>query len=393
MQLKRIYVWLDQNGESHLLVAKSLSQARQQLLLEQHAFISLKVQGWFTFRHFTKQQLIIVTQQLAIMLKSGLPIVESLATLIDQHPLAHWRWLLEEIKKQLIAGKSVSQILIRYPAIFPCIYQQIVATGKLTGQLDHCFDKIALQLEQRLQLQQKIKKAMRYPLFLLLISAIVSLIMLVIVLPQFAEVYQNFDAQLPFFTQIMIELSHTLQSHFLWLVSLVLASAALYRYYFKQRYSLHIAKYSFKLPIIGHVIKSACLTQIFQTLLITLQSGIPLLSGLEAAQTSTLNPQYRFSVIQIISDIKQGYTFSQAVEEQPLFPPLCRLLIRVGEESGTLELMLSRLADHFQKNSVELTQTLAQKIEPLMMSIMAIIIGSLVIAMYLPVFQLGNVIH
>lgn len=393
MPLKRIYLWLDQNGVSHFMVAKSFTQARQQLLLDQQVFISLKVQAWFTFRHFTKQQLIIVTQQLAIMLKSGLPIVECLTTLIDQHPSVHWRWLLDEIKKQLIAGKSVSQTLMLYPAIFPSIYQQIIATGELTGQLAHCFDKIALQLEQHLQLQRKIKKAMRYPLFLLLVSGIVSLIMLVIVLPQFAEVYKNFDAQLPFFTQMMIQLSHILQSQLLWLVSVGLANTALYQYYFKQRYSLQIAKYTLKLPIIGSIIKTACLTQIFHTLLITLQSGIPLLSGLEAAQKTALNPHYQLSVLQIISHIKQGYTFSQAMGEQPLFPPLCQLLIRVGEESGTLELMLAKLFDNFQQNSIELTETLAQKIEPLMMSIMAIIIGSLVVAMYLPVFQLGNVIH
>lgn len=393
LSLKQIYLWLDINGKKNIIVAKSLADAKQQLLQRQEDFFKLPRKGYITRYSFTKSELIIITKQLTTMLTAGLPIIESLALLADQHPVRHWQWLLTELKLQITAGEQLSQSLRQYPEIFPTIYQEIIATGELTGQLEHSFATLAFQLENSQQLHKKVRKAMRYPFFLLSISIIVCLVMLMVVLPKFAEVYQSFDAQLPFFTQMIIILSNQLKQYFLQLLGLLTIIVLIYQYYIKKHYQLITASCLLKLPIFGKLMTSSCLTQIFQTLFITQKSAIPLLTGLETAQKTTQNLLFKHSLLQIINMIKQGQSFSEAISHYSLYPSLCIQMIRVGEESGTLELMLQRLADLYQQQSIELADNLSQTIEPIMMSMMAIIIGSLVIAMYLPVFQLGSVIH
>jgi len=363
------------------------------LLEQEELFFKLTAKRYITHQCFKIEELIIITKQLATMLKAGLPIINSLDLLANQNALIQWQWLLNSIKQQIMVGESISQALNHHSKIFPAIYTQIIATGELTGQLEHGFETVALQLENSQKLKKRVKKAMRYPLFLLTVSVLVTLIMLLVVLPKFAQVYQSFDAQLPVFTQLIITLSSYLQRYFLEILIIISSIYLLHRYYIKQRYNCLIMKYLFKLPIIGQIIKTSCLALIFQTLFITQKSGIPLLAGLESARKVTENLLFQLSLINIIKIIEQGQSFSQAIARHTLYPNLCSQLIHIGEESGTLDLMLERLGDYYQQQNIELTDNLSQKIEPLMMSIMAIIIGSLVIAMYLPVFQLGSVIH
>ncbi|WP_392561658.1 protein transport protein HofC [Orbus sturtevantii] len=392
-QIKRFYQWQDLRGTKHVLVARSLAEAKQALLQNQEFFFKLTAKKYLTYHSFKVQELVIITKQLATMLNAGLPIINSLDLLANQNGLIQWKWLLDSIKQQIMTGESISQAISNYSKIFPVVYVQIVATGELTGQLEHSFEIVALQLENTQKLKKRVKKAMRYPLFLFTVSAFVTLIMLLVVLPKFAEVYQNFDAQLPWFTQLIITFSACLQHNFLTILVIITSIYLCYRFYVKKRHNFLIIKYLLKLPIIGQIIKTSCLTMIFQTLFITQKSGIPLLSGLKSAKKTTENLLFRLSLVDIIKTIEQGLSFSQAIERHTIYPNLCSQLIRIGEESGTLDLMLQRLGDYYQQQNLELTDNLSQKIEPLMMSIMALIIGSLVIGMYLPVFQLGSVIH
>lgn len=391
--MKRFYLYQDLIGTTHILLAESLAKAKYMLLLKNEYVFNLTAKGWLTQHSFKKTELIVITKQLATMLRAGLPIVESLTILIDDHPLVPWRWLLYELKQQIMTGETISEAIGKHTNVFPPIYKEIIAIGELTGQLDDSFNTLALQLNEALTLQKKIKKSMRYPLFLLIVSIIVTLIMLLMVLPKFAEVYENFDAELPMLTQSMIIVSESLQHHYFLFVVLLCVSYASYHFYLKKYYHTAIAKYALQVPIFGVINSTANLAQIFQTLAITQKLGIPLLTGLNVAQKTVFNLQFKHSLLLISNAIEQGNTFNQVISQHNLYPRLCVQLIRVGEESGTLDLMLTRLADYYQQKGIELTDNLAQKIEPLMMSIMAIIIGSLVIAMYLPIFQLGSVIH
>lgn len=391
--MKRLYLWQDMQGKRHILVAKSFTEAKRMLIQRQELFFKLKLKGYLTARSFKRQELIIITKQLATMLAAGLPIIETLTLLANNHPLPQWQWLLTDIKQHIMLGKTISQTVSYHADIFPSIYQEVIAIGELTGQLETCFERLAQQLDKTYQLQKRITKALRYPVFLLIVSIIVTLIMLLLVLPQFAQIYQNFDAQLPAFTQFIITMSVFVQHYAIYLVILSLLCGLIYRTFLKKRYYHQIEQLLFKMPLVGAIMLTANLAQIFQTLAITQKSGIPLLAGLITAQKTTYHQLFSQTLLQIRHEIEQGNTLSDAIKQYDIFPDFCFRLIRVGEESGTLDHTLTRLAEHYQQKNIEQTDNLSAKIEPIMMTIMALIIGSLVIAMYLPVFQLGSVIH
>lgn len=391
--MKRLYFWYDLNFCQHKIIATSPQDAKRQLLLQGQIAIKIKTGKRITSRSFNRTELLIVTRQLATMLKAGLSIVDSLHLLIEEHPKPHWQYLLAEIKHQIAKGEPLSQVLTQHSSVFPNLYCEIIAIGELTGQLDMSFEQLALQLEKSLQLQKRIKKAMRYPLFLLSVSIIVALVMLIFVLPKFADIYQNFDTDLPIFTQSIINFSGYLQRTWLmWFVVFVIVYQ-FYQRYLKTRYKTSIDWWILKLPILGQIIRTTCLTQIFQTITITQQAGIPLLAGLSATANTLYNSHYRTGIYQMIAEIEQGYSFSHVLNQQILFPTLCSQLIRAGEESGTLDYMLGQLANYYQEQNQTLTENLSQVFEPLLMLILALIIGGLIVAMYLPIFQLGDVIH
>lgn len=391
--MKRIYFWYDLDFGQHKLIANSQQDAKKQLLLQGNIAFRIKAGKRVSAHSFNRLELLIVTKQLATMLKAGLSIVDSLQLLADEHSKAHWQYLLDELKQKISTGEPLSQVLLLYKTVFPALYCEIIATGELTGQLDVSFAQLAIQLEASIQLQKRIKKALRYPLFLLLVSIVVMLIMLLFVLPKFSAIYQDFDAKLPLFTQCLIDFSGYLQKNWFILLIINVVGVQLYQRYFKLRYQVKIDGLMIKLPLLGKIIQTNCLTQIFQTLAITQHAGIPLLAGLTAAGNTAYNSHYRFNIDQMISKIEQGYSLSYVLNQQTLFPTLCSQLVRAGEESGTLDLMLDQLANYYQEQNQGLTDNLSQAFEPLLMLILALIIGGLIVAMYLPILQLGDVIH
>ncbi|MWP62242.1 protein transport protein HofC [Gilliamella sp. Pas-s25] len=391
--MKRLYYWYDIDFNQHKIIAKSQQAVKRQLLLQGKIAIKIKAGNIITARSFNRADLLIITKQLATMLKAGLSIIDTLQLLAQEQTKPHWQYLLLDIKQQIAKGEFLSQVLQQHHAVFSALYCEIIATGELTGQLDESFEQLALLLEKSIKLQKKLKKAMRYPLFLLLVAVIVSLVMLLFVLPKFSDIYQDFDAELPAFTQAIIDFSnHLQQSWLIWCVVFFI-SYLCYQRYLKVRYRHKIEAMVIKFPFIGHVIKTSCLAQIFQTIAITQKAGIPLLAGLAAAANTTYYGLYRDSLSQIITDIEQGYSFSHVLHRQVHFPHLCAQLIFVGEESGTLDLMLDKLATYYQEQNQTLTDNLSQAFEPLLMLVLALIIGSLIVAMYLPIFQMGEVIH
>ncbi|MCT6867798.1 MAG: type II secretion system F family protein, partial [Gilliamella apicola] len=228
---------------------------------------------------------------------------------------------------------------------------------------------------------------------LLSVAIIVSLVMLLFVLPKFADIYHDFDAELPFFTQCIIDIADYLQQSWQIGCMILVGSFFVFQRYVNKRYRNKIEIALMKIPFVNKIIQTSCLTQIFQTIAITQKAGIPLLAGLTAAANASYHCIYRNSILQIISGIEQGHSFSHVLHLQPCFPNLCRQLIHVGEQSGTLDLMLSRLALYYEVQNQTLIENLSQAFEPLLMLVLAVIIGGLIIAMYLPIFQLGEVIH
>lgn len=391
--MKRLYSWYDLDFHQYQVIATSQSDAKKQLLVQGKIAIKVKAGNFITAHSFNRSELLNITIQLATMLKAGLSIIDSLNLLVEEQSKPHWQYLMNEIGEKIIKGESLSSALSRHNYVFSSLYCEIIATGELTGKLDESFEQLASLLEKSIKLQKNLKKAMRYPIFLFSVAIIVSLVMLLFVLPKFSDIYHDFDAQLPFFTQCIIDISHYLQQN--WPIYTIgfFGGMVVFQYYIKKRYHTKIEIALAKMPFVNKIIQTSCLTQIFQTIAITQQAGIPLLMGLTAAANASYHCIYRNSILQLISGIEQGHSFSHVLHQQPCFPNLCRQLIHVGEQSGTLDLMLSRLAQYYEAQNQTLIENLSQFFEPLLMLVLAVIIGGLIIAMYLPIFQLGEVIH
>lgn len=389
--MKRIYFWYDINFHQNKIIATSKQDVKRQLLLQGQIAIKIRAGNIITKKSFNPSDLLIITKQLATMLKAGLSIIDSLRLLLDDQPKPQWQYLLSDISQQIAKGESLSTVLKQYHSVFPALYCEIIAIGELTGQLDHSFEQLTAHLEKSLQLQRQIRKAIRYPLFLLSVSVVVIIVMMFIVLPKFADIYQSFDAQLPYFTQLVIDIANKAQQHGVIILLVPSLGYFLFQRFFKVRYQLTIDRQKLALPLLGQVIQSQCLMQIFHTLAITQQAGIPLLTGLSASANTTGNSYYRDIIKKMISGIEQGNAFSQMLSSY--FPKLCVQLVHAGEESGALDVMLNNLSLYYQQQNQTLTDNLVKAFEPLLMLFLAVIIGGLVIAMYLPVFQMGEVIH
>lgn len=389
--MKRIYFWYDINFHQNKIIATSKQDVKRQLLLQGQIAIKIRAGNIITKKSFHPSDLLIITKQLATMLKAGLSIVDSLRLLLDDQPKPQWQYLLSDISQQIAKGESLSSVLKQYHSVFPALYCEIIAIGELTGQLDHSFEQLTAHLEKSLQLQRQIRKAMRYPLFLLSVSIVVIIVMMFIVLPKFADIYQSFDAQLPYFTQLVIDIANKVQQNGVLILLVPSMGYFLFQRFFKVRYQLTIDRQKLALPLLGQVIQSQCLMQIFHTLAITQQAGIPLLTGLSASANTTGNSYYRDIINKIINGIEQGNAFSQMLSSY--FPKLCVQLVHAGEESGSLDVMLNNLSLYYQQQNQTLTDNLVKAFEPILMLFLALIIGGLVISMYLPVFQMGDVIH
>lgn len=389
--MKRIYFWYDINFHQNKIIATSKQDVKRQLLLQGQIAIKIRAGNIITKKSFNPSDLLIITKQLATMLKAGLSIIDSLRLLLDDQPKPQWQYLLSDISQQIAKGESLSTVLKQYHSVFPALYCEIIAIGELTGQLDHSFEQLTAHLEKSLQLQKQIRKAMRYPLFLLSVSVVVIIVMMFIVLPKFADIYQSFDAQLPYFTQLVIDIANKVQQNGVLILLVPSLGYFLFQRFFKVRYQLTIDRQKLALPLLGQVIQSQCLMQIFHTLAITQQAGIPLITGLSASANTTGNSYYRDIINKIINGIEQGNAFSQMLSSY--FPKLCVQLVHAGEESGSLDVMLNNLSLYYQQQNQTLTDNLVKAFEPILMLFLALIIGGLVISMYLPVFQMGDVIH
>ncbi|MDR0805471.1 MAG: protein transport protein HofC [Enterobacteriaceae bacterium] len=393
MKHSRLFLWQSIDGKQGEILAQSLAHARQLLIVQGAIPIKLKASVKPEKRCWRLAALSLITRQLATMLQAGLPLSHCLGLIAAEHPQPAWRYLLKALQEQISQGKAFSLALAEYPDAFPALFRELIATGELTGKLDECCLLLAEQQEKLILLQKKIRKALSYPLFILVVALIVVLLMLTLVLPSFAEIYQSFNAPLPNFTQSLISLSELMINHGILMLTI---PALILSYYVKKRRShadwkQREQRLLLRLPLCGELLRVNGLAKIFRTLAMTQQAGIPLTAGITSAANAAGNIQFFNALQNILKLIEQGIPLFNALHQQELFPPLSHQLIRVGEESGMLDAMLSKLADIYETEAENLADNLSSKVEPLLMVILGVIVGGLVIAIYLPIFQLGNV--
>ncbi|GBU11882.1 assembly protein in type IV pilin biogenesis transmembrane protein [Enterobacterales bacterium] len=392
-----LYQWqaIDALGKLHIgeLLASDESDVHQQLFSQFLQPVNVKKQFRLRAAYWKNPDRIALIRQFATLLQAGLPLVNSLMLLATEHSKAPWRCILQDIARGVKEGKPLSEMLTTYSDVFPQIYRHIISIGELTGQLDRCCLQLAIQQEQQAALRTKVKKALRYPLIVISIALIVTVLMLTMVLPEFAKIYASFDARLPWFTEMLMMASKALVSYGPVLAGLIAVLFALYIkiYHPQQRWRWREQSVLLRIPLLRKLVADSCLSQIFQTLAMTQQAGMTLLTGLDAAATTSTNLLFQRAVTGIREQLALGIPLHTAIGQSLLFPPLCQQLIRIGEESGSLDDILLKLAKWHNQQANELADTMSQSIEPILMVVMGILVGGLVIAMYLPIFQLGAV--
>ncbi|WP_058912265.1 protein transport protein HofC [Entomohabitans teleogrylli] len=376
------------------LLAKNKASAREKIANSSLHLLSLKQQRR-PFQHpWHPLQIIQFIRQLAALLQAGIPLPEGLQLLARQHPVAPWQALLQDITHQITHGASFSGALNNSHGIFPPLFIALIHTGELTGQLEFCCQHLASQQEQQYQLYRKVKKALRYPLFIMAVALLVTTGMVGFVLPEFAAIYRTFNAPLPTLTRSVIALSEwcIAAGPYLALLPGLLAGGYSHLRRGQPHWREKEQRLLLRLPLLAPLIRGQRLNQIFTTLALTQSSGLPLLKGLEAVEQTLNHPWWQAAIRRVKERITAGAPLSDAITAETIFTPLCIQLIRVGETTGAMDTMLNRLAHWHGEKANELADNLAATLEPLMMVTIGAIIGVLVIAMYLPVFQLGNAI-
>lgn len=336
----------------------------------------------------------IVTRQIATMLSAGVPLVQSIDLIANGSDNKSLRSLMQKISVKVQAGLPLSDTLREHKKYFDDLYCDLVKSGEASGSLDKIFDRLATYKEKAEALKSKIKKAMFYPVAVLVVAAIVTSILLIFVVPQFAEIFAGFGAELPAFTLFVLGISEMMQKYW-WLVLGALV-ALFYMVSKTYKNNLNFRTWAdgriIKLPVIGNILNKAAVARYARTLSTTFAAGVPLIEALESAAGAAGNEVYKNAILFIREEVSAGNQMHLAMKQTDQFPEMVVSMVSIGEETGALDSMLAKVANIYEQEVDDAVDGLTALLEPMIMAVLGVIIGGLIVAMYLPIFQLGAVV-
>tara|TARA_R110000796_G_scaffold1590_6_gene6281 strand:+ start:3106 stop:4347 length:1242 start_codon:yes stop_codon:yes gene_type:complete len=342
----------------------------------------------------TPKDIALVTRQIATMLMAGVPLIQSIEMIGSGSSNKSVSKLMETIADEVKAGQPLSQALRRHPRYFDDLYCDLVASGEQSGALDKIFDRVAIYKEKSEALKSKIKKAMFYPISVLVIAGIVTSILLIFVVPQFQDIFAGFGAELPAFTLFVIDISNFMQAY--WWVILIALVAFGWAFKEAKLKSLKLRDATdravLKLPVIGMILNKAAVARYARTLSTTFAAGVPLVDALDSAAGASGNAVYRYAILDIKAEVSSGNQMNWAMRNSKIFPDMVIQMVAIGEESGSLDGMLGKVATIYEQEVDDAVDGLSSLLEPLIMAVLGVLVGGLIVAMYLPIFQLGSVI-
>ena len=335
----------------------------------------------------------IFARQLATMMKAGVPLVQSFDIVADGQENAAFREMIVAIKNDVSGGNSLASALQKHPRHFDDLFCNLVQAGEQAGKLDSMLDRVATYKEKTEALKAKIKKALTYPTAVMAVAVIVTMILLIFVVPQFAETFSSFGANLPAFTLMVLAMSNFMQAY--WYIILGVMVAGGYAFgeakHRSKAFADGIDAAMLKAPVIGPILKEAVVARFARTLCTTFAAGVPLVEALNSVAGAAGNEVYARAIRQIRDDVTVGTTLTQAIRTTGLFPMMLLHMVSIGEESGALDSMLDKVASHFEAEVDNKVDGLTALLEPLIMSVLGVLVGGLMVAMYLPIFMLGAV--
>lgn len=336
----------------------------------------------------------VISRQIATMLGAGVTLIQSLEMIAQGHAKASMRKLLGEITNEVKSGNPLSTALRKHPDYFDDLYCDLVHTGEQSGALETIYDRIATYKEKAEALKSKIKKAMFYPVAVLVVAFIVTTILLVFVVPQFKEIFSSFGAELPAFTLFVLAISEFVQDYGVFIGMGIAGGIFMFARAHKrsQRLRDKVDQNILKIPVIGEILKKASIARFTRTLATTFAAGVPLIGALESAAGASGNAVYRDAILFIRKEVAGGTQMNTAMRATAVFPDMVTQMIAIGEESGAVDEMLSKIATIYEAEVDDMVDGLTALLEPMIMAVLGVVIGGLIVAMYLPIFQMGNVV-
>ena len=329
--------------------------------------------------------------QLAAMLEAGVDLIPALEALAEEMDDRRARIMFRDISARIREGADFSQALSYYPAVFEEVLLNVISVGEASGHLDEVLKSVSFQLDRLHEVRGSIIAALAYPTVTFVVAIGVVLIMLLKVFPMFEKIYADFGAKLPLITRIMMGISHSLQDYFpVWGGGFVMILFLLHRLWQVPRWRLRMEALVFKIPIFGTLIQEYIFVQITRTLAVLLRSGIHILNALKFTANATSWETYRRSIMKSRDAVAEGKMLSDQFKRTRVLPPLANSLLSVGEQTGTIDNMLGKVADFYDRRVMNKVKILSSLIEPLMIVFLGVVIGFLLVAMYMPVFQLGK---
>jgi type IV pilus assembly protein PilC len=339
------------------------------------------------------RELAVFTRQFAAMIDAGLPIVQCLSILAEQADNKTLCNALQSIKKDVEGGSTLAEALKKHPKIFDELYVNMVEAGEIGGVLNTILNRVALFIEKASKLKKKVKSAMIYPTTIVSVAVIVVTILLIFVIPVFAELYSSMGKALPAPTQITINISNWFVASWYYLAfGLVGAIVGISLYYKTEQGRMNIDRLLLRLPVIGDLLRKVAVARFSQNMAILLSSGVPILDGLAITAKTAGNKVVEKAIMESRISISQGKTVAEPLRESRIFPPMVCQMVSVGENTGGLDGMLRKVAELYEEEVDDAVTNLTALMEPMIMVILGVVLGGLVISMYLPIFQLGSLV-
>jgi type IV pilus assembly protein PilC len=350
--------------------------------------------SFLTSKKIKTADISLFTRQMATMMKAGVPLVQAFDIVADGLDNPKLRDLIKAIRTDVASGNSFASSIRKHPDQFDDLYCNLIESGEQSGALETMLDRVATYKEKTESLKAKIRKAMTYPIAVIAVAFIVSGILLIKVVPQFEDIFAGFGAELPAFTQMVINLSEFMQAWwFLILVGIgatVIGTAQVYKR--SKAFQHGFDRTILKVPVVGDIINKSAVARFARTLSTTFAAGVPLVDALRSVSGATGNIVYSSAVDRIAEDVSSGTQLTFAMRATGVWPNMVLQMVSIGEESGALDEMLDKSASYYEEQVDNAVDSLTDLMEPMIMAVLGVLVGGLIIAMYLPIFQLGGVV-
>jgi len=337
--------------------------------------------------------LVIFTRQLATMVEAGIPILQAMDALEEQMTHPYFKSIIGQVRDDIQLGSSLSSAFSKHPRAFDTLFINMIRVGETGGVLSTILDRIASFMEKMLKLKRKVKSAMIYPAVVISMAIIITIVLLVKVVPTFASIYDSFDQELPAMTLLLIQTSNFLKRWILYVIgAFILFMFLLGKWYKTESGRLILDRASLKVPIIGNLVKKVALSRFSRTLATLLQTGVPILESLDIVAKTCGNRVIEIIIQNVKTNVREGESIATPLTKSPVFPPMVTRMIAIGEKSGQLEKMLSKIAEFYDEEVDTIVSGLTSIIEPVIIGFLGIVVGFIVISLFLPIINITRIL-